>query len=161
MNQRETLVKFKVWKTITLGLHTTTEEYRQNLVKNHCIFSMIAYEILSKCDFSKTKQEINLFKATVGELGFESPTTYQEVCDKLTDLGYKICSAEVGPSLRTEYKEQAEGDIALICMNAVICYHNAPFIFCLGLKEGKNILGDYRAWPDDELHPEREIIFSN
>jgi hypothetical protein len=152
----------KIWKTIPVGIHATREEYRQMLVSNHFGFSVKAFDMMDD-NFLKEKQSIELFNTTVGELGFKSDPTYEEICNKLTQLQYKKCIKDIGPALRLEYGEQQTNtdDEVLIIMEprCPVGYAGVPFIFAMYSDGQKAYLSDHRAYPDDVIPIGKSIVF--
>jgi len=114
--------EFKVFKTIKLGTGLkTADDFRKALKGNRCVVSDRANDILGKPAFTAATEEIevDLVKATVGELGFKSGARRDQIYDRARELGFKLCSPEVGPQLRLQYKDQLDDEQILIGMEPI------------------------------------------
>ena len=114
--------EFKVFKTIKLGTGLkTADDFRKALKGNSCVVSDWANDILGKSVFTAAFEEIevDLVKATVRELGFKSSARRDQIYDRARELGFKLCSPEVGPQLRLQYKDQPNRERILIGMEPI------------------------------------------
>ncbi|MBT4277674.1 hypothetical protein HOD96_02930 [Candidatus Falkowbacteria bacterium] len=62
-----------------------------------------AKDILKQTEFSKEKQNYELVRFTVEQLGLPNGVTIKEIREKLEELKLELCQAEVGPQLRLKY----------------------------------------------------------
>lgn len=58
---------------------------------------------------SESKEDIDLVRVTVKDLGFAQGATTSEIFDKANEIGLGLCPAEVGPQLRLQYDDQLSG----------------------------------------------------
>ena len=127
--------EFKVFKTIKLGTGLkTADDFRKALKGNRCVVSDRANDILGKLAFTAATEEIevDLVKATVGELGFKSGARRDQIYDRARELGFKLCSPEVGPQLRLQYKDQLNGERILIGMEPITDSDGNLGVFSVG-----------------------------
>ena len=110
---------FTVWKTITLGLQKSAEDYKKSLESNGFQISGYACQILKKILVSQTEIMLDLVILTVAELGFKRGTTFQQICSRAKELGLELCPAEVGPALRLAYSDQPCGEWLRITMEPI------------------------------------------
>jgi hypothetical protein len=68
-----------------------------------------ASDILGKIPLATSEIDINLVVLSVSDLGFKDGAEYGKICRRAKDLGLDLCSAEVGPQLRLQYKDQSSG----------------------------------------------------
>ncbi len=59
---------------------------------------------------------------TVENLGFKDGAKFNEIIKKAHEWGFELCSAEVGPQLRVQYRKQPEGENLFIAMNPLSVY---------------------------------------
>ncbi len=108
-------------------------------------------DILYKTEFSKKKENYELVRFTVGELGFPNGATTDEIYAKAETLELDLCPAEVGPQLRLSYEGK---EWMLIAMKQITDRDGYPCVFDLygdgaGLPlDGRNAEPDFR-WRSD------------
>ncbi|MBI4692031.1 MAG: hypothetical protein HY773_01110 [Candidatus Terrybacteria bacterium] len=104
----ETSSSFPVWKTVTLGIHKSVDEYRKALEANGFKIGNWGDDILGKSAFtvSSEETEVELVKMTVAELGFKDSATRKDIYERAIEFGLKLCPNEVGPALRLQYTDQ-------------------------------------------------------
>ncbi len=114
---------WQVWKTILLGTGPkTADDFRKALKKGRHEIGNWGNDILGKPAFkvSETKIEVDLVRATVGELGFKNGATNAEIFERAKELGLELCPNEVGPQLRLQYEDQPTGEWLLIAMEPIL-----------------------------------------
>lgn len=105
---------FKVWKTIKIGTHKTSDDLLSELKRNDiyvhgCIKDAIEKSIIV---ISPSEEEVQLVKVSPRELGLSSVTylvTYDEILLKAREFGLELCPPEVGPQLLLQYKGNTSG----------------------------------------------------
>jgi hypothetical protein len=68
-----------------------------------------------------TKYRLQTVELTVGDLGFSDGATTTQIFKRASELGLELCPLELGPYLRLEYLDQAEGYSA-----SALQQHQAP-----------------------------------
>jgi len=113
--------QFPIWKTVKLGLHKSTDEYRKAMKSAKNKVGDWANDILGKPAFTCATEEtdVDLVVLSVAELGFKDGAKYSEICARALELGLELCPAEVGPALRLAYKDQPRGEWLIIAMEAI------------------------------------------
>jgi len=129
--------QFKIWKTITLGLHTSTEYYKILNKDYKGLPGRYLNWILRKILISQEVMEVDLVIITGQEMGFEESVSRTAICDRAIELGLQKCPDEVGPALRNQYLDQPYGEWLVIGMDP-ITYHNGGLYL---LSVGSNISG--------------------
>jgi len=74
-------------------------------------------------------------------------------------LGLELCSPEVGPYYRLEYRDQPLGERLYIAMKPMATSDDEPRIFALAHDAEGLSLDAARARPDDNWHPEDKFVF--
>jgi len=113
---------------------------------------------------------------SVADLGFEYDATTKEIIgtDQDTDpdgnlapytsgrghqLGLQLCSPEVAPYLRLEYKDQPLGERLYAAMKPIATSDGEPRIFVLGHDANGLSLDAVRARAEDKWHPSDKFMF--
>ncbi|MFH1662162.1 MAG: hypothetical protein ABIA02_03635 [Candidatus Falkowbacteria bacterium] len=89
------------------------EKAKQTLIDKNIYLSDLEEDILNKTEFSKEKQNYDLVKFTVKQLGFQNSATTDQIYEKAKELGLELCPAEVGPHLRLQYLGKEYMNIAI------------------------------------------------
>ncbi|MFA4890656.1 MAG: hypothetical protein WC587_03475 [Candidatus Paceibacterota bacterium] len=112
---------FPVWKTITLGIYKSANEYREMLKANGFKIGNWGDDILGKPAFTASPEEteVELVKMTVAELGFRNGATRKEIYERALELELKLCPNEVGPALRLQYTDQPMSEWILVAMEPI------------------------------------------
>lgn len=92
--------KFLVWKVIQIGTHQNVNELCKNLSLED-----LEKQIINSPDFvlSSVKQEIQLVKVSLKELGLKGMTTYANICVRAKQHGLRLCPSETYPQLETQH----------------------------------------------------------
>ncbi|MFA4999001.1 MAG: hypothetical protein WC514_03200 [Candidatus Paceibacterota bacterium] len=117
-----TTSRFNIWKTIKLGTGLkTADDFRKSLKDNGFNIGDWANNILGKPSFKTVTEEteVDLVKVTVADLGFKKGARRDQIYDRAKDLGLELCPPEVGPQLRLQYRDQPNGEWALIGMELI------------------------------------------
>lgn len=109
-----------VWKTIVIGIHkdknalvAAVEAAGHNVVPH--VKSVVENEQFKT---ETAKRTIELFTATVAELGFPYGARVDAIYTKLDELGFGICPSETALQLRIAYLDQSD-DCRLIVAEPV------------------------------------------
>ncbi|WP_291758649.1 helicase [Lysinibacillus sp. UBA5990] len=163
-----------ITKSIEVGGLTKWQLIKK--LQEHSI-SMNPYgeKLLSNDKFitSETKYSLKTVELAVRNLGFPDGATMPQLIKQANKLGLELCPLEVGPYLRLEYLDQAEGDSGnslqqnqapsgsiTIASEIVSDDDNFPKGFYLRKIDGVLWLRGYLA---DDLHswnPDDQFIFS-
>lgn len=151
-------MKFKTWKTITIGTKTPPE-LKEALKAADINVSLYAGDILDNMPLVK-KQKVNLVRVTVKELGFTDWTPTEKIYAKAQELGLDLCPAEVGPYLRLAYQDQPLNEWFLIAMKPISDRDRDPNVFYLERHTDGLWLRHNLAGPGNEWNPEYEFAFA-
>ena len=113
-------------------------------------------DILYKTEFSQEKQNYDLVRFTVSQLGFPSGATTQEIYDKAEKLGLELCPAEVGPHLRLQYPGK---EWMLIAMKQITGRRDCPCVFTLDTGGAQLGLYGYGAEPGHRWDADDKFVF--
>ncbi len=113
-------------------------------------------DILYKTEFSQEKQNYDLVRFTVSQLGFPSGATTQEIYDKAEKLGLELCPAEVGPHLRLQYPGK---EWMLIAMKQISGRYDCPDVFNLRTDGVQLGLHGSPAEPENGWDADFELVF--
>lgn len=80
---------------------------------------------------SKFKEQIDLVRLTVKDLGFPNEATTEEIYKKAEELGLELCPAEVGPNLQLKYSDQPLNERVRIAMKQISARPDSPSVFYL------------------------------
>ena len=117
-----------------------------------------AYEI-DKEDlfFSEKIKQINLVKLSVKDLGFSHGAVFEEIYQRVQELGLELCSAETAVYLRLQYGDQPIADIFNIIKNRV---SDGVMVSELGRRyDGHLWLRDIWVSSKDRWFKDRELVF--
>lgn len=136
----------------------TKEELERELEEKSITVGTYAKQLLDSPDFTTSKniEDIDLVCLTVGDLGFSSGATTDEIYKRAEDLGLELCPAEVGPQLRLSYS----GDEYLrIAMKQITDRGGRPSVFSLD-RDGDGLwLGTSDAEPSRRWGADDEFVF--
>ncbi len=140
---------FKVFKTITLGLHKTADAYRKALETDGYRIGDYAGQILKKIEVAQTETQVDLVVLTVAELGFKDGARRDAIYAKALEFGLQLCPAEVGPALCLVYKDQPRGEWLRIGMEPLAGSGGYLRVFVVGNDDGDRWLYSSFGYPDD------------
>ncbi|MFZ3054788.1 MAG: hypothetical protein WA091_02315 [Minisyncoccales bacterium] len=110
--------KFEIWKIIRIGVFHNVYAIRNAIEQAGMKIGNYANDILGKIDLAPSETNINLVVLSVADLGLKDGTKYEEICERAKEIGLELCPAEVGPCLRSQYKNQPNGEV-IIAMEPV------------------------------------------
>ncbi|EKD46577.1 MAG: hypothetical protein ACD_67C00167G0003 [uncultured bacterium] len=108
--------KFQFLKAVNLG-SLSVKSIREAFQDMDIKVNDAAKKILDNMQISAEEKRVALMSATVAELGFTEGTTYRNIANKISQLGFDMCPAEIGPLLRLEHVKQPRGEILYITTN--------------------------------------------
>jgi len=99
-------------KSIEIG-GLTKWQLIQKLQEHSISMNHYGEQLLSDDQFitSETKYSLNTVELAVRNLGFPDGATMPQLIKQANKLGLELCPLEVGPYVRLEYLDQAEGDL--------------------------------------------------
>ena len=125
--------RFAVWKTIKLGTGLKTADDFLNALQEFIDpkwgDSVIFMLKSSAFKVALEETEVDLVKVTVEELGFKKKARVypHQIYKRARLFGLELCSAEVGPQLRLQYKDQPGGERLYIAMEPIVqSFANRP-----------------------------------
>ena len=126
--------RFKVARTIKLGLRKTPAEYRKALKAAKVDVGVYAGQILDKITVSQTVMEVDISEPfTVADLGYATGTTRYDVIKKcIVELGGELCPNEVGPADRLQNRYQPKGDWYRTAMEPLTASDGGLGVFSVG-----------------------------
>jgi len=99
-------------KSIEIG-GLTKWQLIQKLQEHSISMNHYGEQLLSDDQFitSETKYSLDTVELAVRNLGFPDGATMPQLIKQANKLGLELCPLEVGPYVRLEYLDQAEGDL--------------------------------------------------
>lgn len=108
----------EIWRKVVIGQYRTVNEIKMALYMNNIYVNWLANAILHKIPFniSPSKEEINLVKFSVGELGskFSNGGSFSEIYDRVIELGLTFGTDDIAPLLRIDYSDQSKDEVIYI-----------------------------------------------
>ena len=84
--EARTRQEFPIWKTITLGMCKSPDEYRKALKQARISIGDWGNDILDRIAYSQEEIEVDLVVVSVSELGFYRSAKYTDLCAKALEL---------------------------------------------------------------------------
>ena len=155
------LPELKVWKTIRLGLHKTSDAYESVLERGgtRTRIGNWARQIFHKISVSQTEIEVDLCVMSVAELGFKKNTRYDAICARIVEIGGQLCPNEVGPALRDQYKDQLDREYLVVAMEPLTDSDGRPGVFDVRRDADGPWLGTYYGFPGGLFDPGFRFVF--
>jgi hypothetical protein len=151
--------EFQVWKTVKLGAKKSPADYRKALKSQGVSIGTYADQILDKVTVAQVETEVDLVRVTGKQLGFTRATRRDVIYERAKSLGLKLCSAEVGPAIRLDYKDQPKGEWFLIGMEPLLGADGRPLFYVARDSGGAVWLSSDWGGPGYEWRPEDEWVF--
>ena len=120
-----------------------------------------AKDMLHSPDFTTNPTPINIdtVRLKVGDLGFSSSATTDQIYAKAKELGLELCPAEVGPHKRLK-DDQPLGEWEYIAMKQIADRRGDPLVFWLGRRGDGLWLRSSWADPGSSWDPDNQFVFS-
>jgi hypothetical protein len=136
----------------------TAGEYTTALMEKHIQISNYATQLLESPDFVTlpSGERAALVRLTVGDLGFTSGATTDEIYQKAQEWGLELCPPEVGPALRLAY---SGSDWVRIAMKQISDRDGGPGVFYLSRSDGGPWLNTSHARPDSRWDSYNSFVF--
>ena len=152
----------------------TKLELQDELRRNAVSMNESAEQIFASERFttSAAQHAVTTVELTVGDLGFAQGATSADIRAKAEALGLSLCPLELGPHLRLQYLDQAEGYLGhperrhqapsgsiTIASEQLTADDEFPKGFYLRRIQGVLWLRGYRSGPDHIWAPDDHFIF--
>ena len=110
-DERAAMLPFEkrpAWKTIKIGTHYSKQDLQKAVEEEGYKLSDWAKEVVGNKGFTieTIERNLELFTATVAELGFKNGANVKDIYEKLDKLGFSKCPVETALQLRRVYKDQ-------------------------------------------------------
>lgn len=117
--------------------------------------------LLNKAEFipSATAEYMTLIRLTVGDLGFKTSATTNQIFERAQKLGLELCPPDTGPNWRLKYRNQPLGERFRIGMKPIIGSDGYPYVFHLARNDDGLWLYSAWAYPDNAWSPDSEFAF--
>ena len=145
-------------KTITIG-GMSKEKYLAAFKKADIDVSDYAKDLMSKVEYQKKIQKLEIEIISVADLGFTTWTTRDAIYARAKEKGYDIILAEVGFALRLAYADQPLNDWIYMGMEPITVSDGDPSVFYLERVGDGLWLDSYWAEPGYEWDPDDEFAF--
>jgi len=139
--------EFQVWRTVTLGLHPTTDKLTQALKAKLIRMDEVVRKILSNLSIESGVVDIDLVKVNGRALGITRWVTYEEVINRASMFGLEKCPAEVGAALRDQYSNQPQGEYLYIASGPINDSDYGEITFMIAKDEE-----EYLSWTIGDLN---------
>lgn len=153
--------QFKIWRTITLGLHISKEYCKVlNEAYNTLPFRYLSWN-LRKILISQEAMEVDLVIVTGREMGFEGTVMVSRaaIYSRALELGLQKCPGEVGPALREQYPDQPLGEWVYIGMEPITYSDGESYLFSVGCNPSGLMLTVETGRPNYTRHPDNKWVF--
>ena len=165
-----------IWKTVTVGGFKGVNAIRAAIETAPCPISIgdEADEVLGRPSFPfvKTAVELDLVVLSVFALGFGDEiarndieigasveASLHDIYARAVALGFELCPAEVGPTLRLNYIDQPLGEFLQIAMQPVARYSGELVAFTVGNGGAGLLLVGRNGHPDVMLPGAARFVF--
>ena len=157
--QQILISRFKIRKTIKLGLHKSPKEYRKTFA-GKCEIGIYAGQILDETPVSQDEVAIGLVFVMGRQLGFKRSACRDAIYAHALELGLEKCPAEVGPALREQYPDQPMGEGVVIGMDPIADSGGDLRVFGVEHYDGGLWLYGGRGNPDRVWNPDDLWVFA-
>ncbi len=79
----------------------------------------------------KNSEDMTLIHLTVGDLGFRTSATADQIFERAQQLGLELCPSDTGPNWRLKYRNQPLGEWICMGMKQITSSDGLPSIFIL------------------------------
>jgi hypothetical protein len=151
---------FEIFKTISIG-GITKDQLIKQLIDAGIQFNEYAKILFEHHAFSpiNKSEKVKLVKVTLSDLGMDNPCSFQEVVNRASTLGLRICPLYCAAFLRLEYLEQPEGSYLTVASDKPESDENYPNGFYVRNFNKTLWLRGYRATDFCEWPIDNEFLF--
>ena len=152
--------KFEIFIEISVG-GISKEQLLQKLIEAGVQFNKYADTLFEHSQFSPTQniEKIKLVKVKLSDFDLTNPCSYQEMVNRASALGLKLCPLYLAAFLRLEYLDQPAGAYLTIASAKLENDENYPNGFYVRNNENLLWLRGYRADDFCEWPAENEFVF--
>lgn len=145
-------------RTIEIG-GKTAKQYEAELTGEGFKTNDYAKDLLAKMPVSKERQEAEIVRLKVSDLGFTKATRYVEICRRAKEFGLELSPAEVGPALRIAMRDQPMGDWVNVAMEALTVRGGDLRVFSVERDGDGSWLDTSSGRPGGEWSPDGSFAF--
>lgn len=147
------------WMTIKLGTQKKVADLRKGILDVGDRIGDWGDDTLKRTAVASEPTEIELFRATVAEIGFPSGGTWAQIRAELDEFGFGNCPAEVGPQLRLQYTNQPNGEWLWVVMEPITDSVGFLGVFCVAHDSDVRWLCSGYGRPDGVLDGAYGLVF--
>jgi len=147
-------------QTIEIGGKTKDQLLEELKEKSMKVYEY-AEKMMNHSEFtvSKEKEDANLIRLSVADLGLPGNPTTTQVCERAKELGLELVPAEVGPQYRLQYEDQPSDEYLYMGMETIPGPGGRPCVFKL-FRVGDGLwLHNGWADPDNQWLPYSVFVF--
>jgi hypothetical protein len=150
----------ETFKEISIG-GITKDQLIKQLIEAGIQFNEYAKILFEHPNFSPTdhNEKASLVKVTLSDLGMDNPCAFQEVVNRASTLGLRICPLYCAAFLRLEYLDQPEGPYLTVASAKPEIDENYPNGFYIRNFNKILWLRGYRATDFCEWPMDNEFLF--
>ena len=154
------MTELQIFKTISIG-GITKNQLIEQLVEAGIQFNEYAKILFEHQRFSPINkpEKVQLVKVTLSDLGMDNPCSFQEVVNRASTLGLRICPLYCAAFLRLEYLDQPEGPYLTVASAKPEIDENYPNGFYIRNFNKILWLRGYRATDFCEWPMDNEFLF--
>lgn len=154
------MTELKIFKSISIG-GLTKEQLIHQLTDAGVQFNKYATLLFEHPSFfiSANTEQVSLIKVKSSELGISAPCSFQEIINRASNSGLKLCPLYLGAFLRLEYLDQPEGPYLTVASVKPEKDEDHPSGFYLRNFDNSLWLRGYQATNDYQWPIESEFIF--
>ncbi len=139
----------------------TAEQLVRELERAGINISDYARSMLESREFvaGKNREAATLIRLTVGDLGFRTNATTDQIYERAKTLGLELCPADTGPNYRLQYLNQPLGEDTYVAMKPITGRGGYPSVFNVDHNDDGLWLDYYWTEPDFECYPVNQFVF--
>lgn len=145
--------------TVDTGTILTQRDALGVLRRNPYRVGDCALEILSRGLRGVSSRQTDLALIRLSELGLRDGARLDEVCEAGVALGLRLCTPDVGASLRLAYDEQPENEWLFVAMRPLVSSEGIPSILELDRAFDGLWLRGCDAYPGELFDPRYMFAF--
>lgn len=138
--------KLEIFREISIG-GITKEQLLQKLIGAGIQFNKYADVLFDHPKFSPSEknEKVKLVKVKLSDFNLSNPSSYQEMVNRASALGLRLCPLYLAAFLRLEYLEQSDGPYLTIASAKPENDENYPNGFYIRNNENVIWLRGYKA----------------